>query len=286
MALSIRLLFLAGYSGREWPPSPARLFKALVCAGRSGWAVTNRSVIDESLRELERQGWTDGTSLPEIAAAKAVLRNPPQRRFLPNNSKNWPTQRRLNPEKGIDLEPERLLHWDVQPPGIVWYHWPNVRPSFVGVLRNVSWRVPSVGKGEDFAVLDVSEELVPSNLTRWRAATTDGPGISLEVPEPGCLDVCDTMFQRRAEDIPLPTSGTRAVDYIADEDSEITSPATVLALWFNGRRRSWDARLLRQIVGPIRNLLDAVRGEIVDVLANSPAERASIEALTSRVLLG
>src|SRR5579883_2159662 len=106
MALSIRVQFLAGYSGREWPPSPARLFKALVSAGRSGWAVSKREAIDSALRELESR-------TPIIAAPEATLRVPSQRRFVPNNSKNWPTQRKLNPVKGIDLEPESIVRWDL-----------------------------------------------------------------------------------------------------------------------------------------------------------------------------
>src|SRR5205823_671951 len=91
---------------------------------------------------------------------------------------------------------------------------------------------------------------------------------SLEVPEPGCLDVCDAVFQRAAGNAPLPVAGTRAVSYSADGDIEAPLPAGVLALCSGGGRRSWDARLLRQIVGPVRNLLDDVRSEIVDMLAS------------------
>jgi hypothetical protein len=108
MPLAIRVQFLAGYSGREWPPSPARLFKALVSSARAGWSHSNRKAIDDSLRVLERQGWSEGTK-PEILAPHAKWRPPRQRRFVPNNSKNWPTERKLNPEKGIDLEPEPMV---------------------------------------------------------------------------------------------------------------------------------------------------------------------------------
>ncbi|PIW83030.1 MAG: type I-U CRISPR-associated protein Cas5/Cas6, partial [Nitrospirae bacterium CG_4_8_14_3_um_filter_70_85] len=154
MPLAIRVQFLAGYSGREWPPSPARLFKALVASARAGWAQTNRKAIDDSLRVLEQQGWSENTKLPEIVAPRAELRAPRQRRFVPNNSKNWPPERKLNPQKGIDLEPEPMVGWDVDAPHTVWYWWPNVEASHVPVLREVSRRVFSVGKGEDLAVLD------------------------------------------------------------------------------------------------------------------------------------
>jgi len=286
MALSIRMQFLAGYSGREWPPSPARLFKTLVSAARSGSAASSRKEIDDALRELERQGWGEGTSLPEIAAPRAFMRAPRQRRFVPNNSKNWPPERRLNPVKSVDLEPEPLLHWDIETPCTVWYRWPDATSSLVPTLRHVSRRVSSVGKGEDFTVLDVSEEPPPPGLTRWLPAgeVTSGPG--LEVPEPGCLDVCDAMFHRGADELPPAASGTQAISYTSDAEFDLPLPAAVMGLWSKGRRRSWDARLLRQIVGPIRNLLDRIRPEIVALLASGPTERGRMDALSQRVLLG
>jgi len=284
MSLAIRVQFLAGYSGREWPPSPARLFKALVSSARAGWAYSNRKAIDESLRVLERQGWTKDTKLPEIFAPRAASRPPRQRRFVPNNSKNWPTERKLNPQKGIDLEPEPMVGWDVEALSTVWYWWPNVAASHVPVIRDVSRRVVSVGKGEDLAVLDATEAEPPADAVRWQPASS---GASLEVPEAGCLDVCDAVFARDLNELPLPAAGVRAVTYASDArgaDREV--PTFVLGLWRNGKRCSWDARLLRQVVGPVRHLLDEIRSEVVDVLARGPRDRPAMEALVRRVLVG
>ncbi len=287
MPLAIRVQFLTGYSGREWPPSPARLFKALVSSARAGWAQTNRTAIDHSLRVLEQQGWTEDTKLPEIVAPRAALRPPPsprQMRFVPNNSKNWPSERKLNPEKGIDLEPEPMVCWDIEAPSTVWYWWPNVDMSHVPVIRDVSRRVVSVGKGEDIAVLDATDAEPPADAVRWQPAPS---GASLEVPEAGCLAVCDALFGRDPNELPLPAAGLRAVTYASDArgaDREV--PSFVLGLWRNGKRCSWDARLLRQVVGPVRHLLDEVRAEVVDVLARGPSERLAMEALVRRVLVG
>ncbi|MCC6877543.1 MAG: type I-U CRISPR-associated protein Cas5/Cas6 [Sandaracinaceae bacterium] len=287
MALSIRVQFLAGYSGREWPPSPARLFKALVSAARAGWAVGSRESVDDSLRVLEQQGWVNDTSLPEIAAPRATLRAPRQRRFVPNNSKSWPTERRLNPVKGIDLEPEPLLRWDIEPPSVVWYQWPDAPESLVPIVRDVSRRVASVGKGEDFAVVDASAEPPPADVARWHAVRDAHSAAWLEVPEPGCLAVCDAVFGRSASEVPLSAAGVQSVPYVMGADAPVAAPPVgVLALWSRGKRRSWDARLLRQVVGPIRNLLNDIRGEVVDLLARSPADRATMDALVRRVLLG
>src|SRR5690606_4379297 len=62
--------------------------------------------------------------------------------------------------------------------------------------------------------------------------------------------------------------------------------ASALGLWRNGKRHSFDARLLRQVVGPVRHLLGEVLTEVVDVLARTPREGAATEALARRVLLG
>jgi CRISPR-associated protein Csb2 len=284
MPLSIRVQFLAGYSGREWPPSPARLFKALVASARAGWAQGNRMAIDASLCVLERQGWDDGTKLPTIVAPRATLRAPRQRRFVPNNSKNWPPERRLNPEKGIDLEPEPMVGWDIEAPHTVWYWWPDVDASHVPVLRDVSRRVFSVGKGEDLAVLDATDAEPPADAVRWQPGAS---GASLEVPETGCLDVCDAMFARDLNDLALAAAGVRSATYASDVAERVPQvPAFVLALWRGGKRCSWDARLLRQVVGPIRHLLEEIRDEVVGLLARSPSDRPGMEALVRRVLLG
>ena len=284
MPLAIRVQFLAGYSGREWPPSPARLFKALVASARAGWAQTNRKAIDDSLRVLEQQGWSENTKLPEIVAPRAELRAPRQRRFVPNNSKNWPPERKLNPQKGIDLEPEPMVGWDVDAPHTVWYWWPNVEASHVPVLREVSRRVFSVGKGEDLAVLDATDAEPPANAVRWQPARS---GASLEVPEAGCLAVCDAVFARDLNDLPLPAAGVRAVTYASDVAASAQPlPTFVLGLWRSGKRCSCDARLLCQVVGPIRHLLDEIRNEVVGLLARSPSERPAMETLVRQVLLG
>ncbi len=280
MPLSIRVQFLAGYSGREWPPSPARLFKAMVCAGRSGWAVESRSAIDAALRQFEGKA-------PIIAAPEAMLRAPRQRRFVPNNSKSWPLERKLNPKKSIDLEEEPIWSWEIPEPPVVWYQWPDVPSTLVATMRALTRRSWSVGKGEDFAVLDVTEEPPPYELKRWsQTEVSQGKGPWLEIPEAGCLDCCDAVFCHPADDPPLAVSGTRSVQYATDQKVEIRPEVFVLGLWFAGKRCSWDARLLRQVAGPIRNLLNEIVDEIVDILSGGPADRARYKAIADRVLLG
>src|SRR5690606_11045741 len=134
------------------------------------------------------------------------------------------------------------------------------------------------------AVLDASDVEPPADAVRWQPAAS---GASLEVPEAVCLDVCDAVLARDLNELPLAAAGVRAVTYAPDArgaDREVTT--SVLGLWRNGKRRSWDARLLRQVVGPVRHLLDEIRSEVVDVLTRGQSEGPAMEALVRRVLVG
>ncbi len=297
MPLAIRVQFLAGYSGREWPPSPARIFKALVSSARAGWSLSNCKAINDSLCALEQQGWTNGTKLPEIVAPRAALRPPRQFRFVPNNSKNWPTERKLNPKKGIDLDKEPMVGWDIEAPSTVWYWWPDFNSLHVPVIRHVSRRVVSVGKGEDFALLDATDKMempLGNKVVHWKpdlSGTSDSSRAShafLEVPEPGCLTVCDYNFARGLDELPLPAAGVRAVKYVSDaRGAHREVPTFVLGLWRNGKRCSWDARLLWQVVEYVRNLLlNRVGDEVVDMLERNPCKQLEMRETVCRVLLG
>jgi CRISPR-associated protein Csb2 len=156
--------------------------------------------------------------------------------------------------------------------------------SHVSVLREAARRVASLGKGEDLAVVDASEAEPPTTGVRWQAAAR---GVWLEVPEPGCLDVCDALFARDASDLPLPTAGVQAVTYASDTAAFVGPvPTFVLGFWRNGKRFSWDARLLGQVVARMRSLLGEIQNEIVDFLAKSPTDRPAMATLVRQVLLG
>ncbi|HET8580806.1 MAG TPA: type I-U CRISPR-associated protein Csb2 [Nitrospiraceae bacterium] len=282
MALSIRVQFLTDYSGREWPPSPGRVFKALVCAARGGWAAPRRRDLDACLRAIEEH-----PTSPVVAAPDAIMRYAGQRRFLPNNSTRWPPRRQSDPKPGSDLDEERLFRWGISSPPIVWYHWPAVDSALVPQIARLARHVPSIGKGEDFAAVDATDQPPPDDLKWWReAAAGEKDTISLEIPEPGCVDVCDAAFWRADDQSTLPTLGVRPVLYSSNQTHLTSDLVFVLALRAGRHRRSWDARLLLQVVGPIRNLLDDVRGDITSTLASSEAERRRLKAVVDRVILG
>lgn len=77
--LHITVRFLAGrYHGEEWPPSPARLFQALVAGATAGCRVLDWSTACAALT------WLEGLEPPDIVASEAP-RGFAYKAFAPNN---------------------------------------------------------------------------------------------------------------------------------------------------------------------------------------------------------
>jgi len=84
--LRISVSFLTGrYHGEEWPPSPARLFQALVAGATAGCRVRGWSAAEPAMRWLER------LAPPEIVAPEAEL-GVGYKTYVPNNDTDtlWP----------------------------------------------------------------------------------------------------------------------------------------------------------------------------------------------------
>jgi CRISPR-associated protein Csb2 len=292
MYFVVRVQFLAGYQGHEWPPSPARLFKALVAVSRQGAPGASSDEVDASLHWLERQ------SAPDVLAASAAEIRSRLLRFVPNNSAVDPkTGRPEWPATRASKEPEPVRAWQIDPPAEVVYVWPGVTCGReTDVLGAVARRVPSLGKGEDFVVVRsarVDAYPNPDGLIRYRPGAKVGE-VSLEVPEGGCLDVCLEMFKRRAADPgwnrihELPTMGTHLEHYElhGGVPAKPGPPVAVFGLWRGTRRRAFDARLLRVPVGQCRHLMSIALNEAVAEIARDPGERAELQQLGPGIICG
>jgi CRISPR-associated protein Csb2 len=285
MYLVVRVRFLAGYEGREWPPSPARLFKALVAVSRHG-------IADADLA-LE---WLEKENAPTVLASRASVMRSRLRRFVPNNSEvdpktgnaEWPAAR-------VSKEPEKLHAWRLDPPAEVAYVWSVAgRSAEADIVAAIAHRVPSLGKGEDFVVTRAGyADEIPSGLIRYEPRAKTG-AFDLEVPDKGCLSVCCDLFRRRAADPgwnkihELPTMGTHLEAYAtaASEDEGTQPPIAVFGLWKGGSRRAFDARLLRIPVGQCRHLLATAVSEAATEMASDPAQREVLVRLGQGLLCG
>lgn len=296
MYFVVRVRFLAEYSGREWPPSPARLFKALVAVSRHGVPGADRDIVDRALRWIENRSAIDP---PLVLAPGAIADRPRLRRFVPNNSEIDPkTSRPEWPATRASKEPEPLHAWRIESPAEVVYAW-SLQSSCpeAEALAAAARSVPSLGRGEDFAV--VHAECRPdipriAGLDRYQP-TGNGDGITLEVPDRGCLDVCLKMFDLRRKDPgwnrihELPTTGTRLIGYVHDGTvaEAALPPVSVFGLWRESRRYSIDARLLRVPAGQLRHLLSLVLDDVVLALARDDGmHEKEVRELSAKVLLG
>ena len=78
--LRITVRFLTGrYHGEEWPPSPARLFQALVAGAKTGCRVLDWPSAETALKWLERLGESPEIVTPETASGFSY------KVFAPNN---------------------------------------------------------------------------------------------------------------------------------------------------------------------------------------------------------
>ncbi len=144
LQLSVRFL-VDRYHGSEWPPSPARLFQALVAGARTGAA--SRELGRKHQNVLE---WLEHQETPEIFA------RPPQKGkeftlFVPNNSLSG---ERKNTKTSKTVRPRILADQAFGQPDVV-YQWRFDEETGVServrTLDEVASRLRALGWGVDFA---------------------------------------------------------------------------------------------------------------------------------------
>jgi len=187
--LQLTVRFFDGrYHGGGWPPSPARLFQALVAGAKSGGAG------DNALRWLECLG------PPEIFV-RAAQPGTQYTIYVPNNSFD---KDRKSTRTSKVVAPRILTRHRAGDPDVI-YRWsvgdaPGERQR-VAALDDVASRLRSLGWGVDFAaaVAELSEsDSVPAGLERL--APSPNGELSLRLPNEGFLthlEECHRAFRAR-----------------------------------------------------------------------------------------
>ncbi|MGA7408949.1 MAG: type I-U CRISPR-associated protein Csb2 [Bryobacteraceae bacterium] len=180
--LSLTIRFLSGrYHGEEWPPSPARLFQALVAGAALGtsreeWQAEHGA----SLRWLE-------TLAPPRIWARPGADGASYTSYVPNNSLDgWAstkTSKQIRPKllRGhVVGEADLIYQWDI--------HDLNGVGPHVASLDRAASRLVALGWGMDFAM--ASATLDPTPVGAGRSFFTPGAraGTVTRVPVPGFLD--------------------------------------------------------------------------------------------------
>lgn len=188
-ALLIAVRFIEGrYHGSgDWPPSPARLFQALVAGAARGRAI--EPAAHEALR------WLEALPPPRIAAVHP-RRVDPLKLYVPNNDLDAVGG---DPAKVGEIRVGKRLEcrlFDAAHP--VLYAW-NVDEDPPGALRGVVERLYRLGRGHDaaFATLDVvsGEEAEARLAAHPGQLLTPGGGGSVPVPVRGTLESLRTRHE-------------------------------------------------------------------------------------------
>lgn len=275
--LCISVRFLQPYAhGRadqgqpEWPPSPLRLYQAIVNAvaaqGNERRQLTHKR---PSLKWLEQQ------PPPTIVAPQGIPSATPYRLYVPDNvadlvARSW---RRGNTAASIadyrvdkDVRPIRLSH------DAVHYLYPLSHDGcpYLEVLKSAARSITHLGWGVDMVVGNAAilteEDVAKLPGQRWRP-TSDGVGTSLRVPKPGTLQALiakhEAFLHRLGPDGFRPVPPLTAFDTIGyrletDIPSRPRVAFSLLKLDASGYRAFDTPRRCRDVAAWVRHAVSTV----------------------------
>jgi CRISPR-associated protein Csb2 len=252
----------------EWPPSPLRVYQALVAAAAARWRESQFAAYAQpALKWLELR-------TPILVAPSIQAERNGYRMYVPNNAGDLVTSAwargntdakfsSLNVEK--DVRPTRLVGGDC-----VHYVWPLAEPlttevqGHLATLSSAARSITHVGWGIDMvaanATVITDEEVAKLPGERWRR--TESGGTALRVPVEGTLaalaDKHAAFLTRLGPDgfkpVP-PLSALRVVSYRRDRDpvKRPIAAFSILKLDANGFRPFDTVRWGRCVAGMLRH---------------------------------
>ncbi|VTR99197.1 type I-G CRISPR-associated protein Csb2 [Tuwongella immobilis] len=185
----------------EWPPSPLRLFQALVAASAGRW---NERVT--LMHAAPAMRWLESLPPPEIVAPNGVPSESPRQVFVPDNTAELavPAWRRGEVDQGTKRTekvvcPTHLVPIDssmandaIADGGTVHYLFESDEHSaaHLPILRSGMRSLTHLGWGVDQVVGDAAmiSDAEANALSGHRWNVTANGGVILRVPQPGTLD--------------------------------------------------------------------------------------------------
>jgi CRISPR-associated protein Csb2 len=192
MQVNISVRLLAGrYHGAEWPPAPARLFQALICAGRTG-----RNRLDWTPAEEEALKWLERMAPPAIRSGH-VNNTVSYTLFVPDNESDRAAEAAIEGGR-FDMSKfrtpkhvsPRVMARSTSAPDVL-YTWAVEGGSgeverHIPALRRLAQKLFALGWGIDMACADASVSAgAPPDIGETFAATEDRSGTPLRVPVRG-----------------------------------------------------------------------------------------------------
>ncbi len=179
----------------EWPPSPHRIFQALVAASAGRW--NERAQLEYAVPALR---WLEQHSSPTVIAATGVASKVKCQFYVPDNTADLvvPAWSRGDVTKQVKRSEKvvRPTHLSGDTVHYV-YALDGPCPHF-DVLRHAARSITHLGWGIDMVAGDASllsaDEVAKLDGEVWRP-TPDGGGTALRVPKVGTLDALMTKHQ-------------------------------------------------------------------------------------------
>ena len=177
--------YAGGQAAGEWPPSPARLFCALVAA--------DGTLQRCQLTTGDELSWLEGLPPPDIYAAppEDVLVSRLQDRYVVVDAsaegavQDYPARQARIVRRGVRQSPRDAR---------ITYAWPqaDASPGQLAALRVRAARVGYLGCADTPATLAVSDRLPEDLGGHWRVERSSS--LTLPVPYPGFLRALDTSY--------------------------------------------------------------------------------------------
>ena len=266
--LCITIRFLQPYShGRgdgdnpEWPPSPLRLFQAMVASSAGRW--NERLGLNHALAALR---WLEAQPMPEIVAAVGVASEVKCQFYVPDNTADLlvPAWKKGDITKQVKRIEKVVRPMHLANEGIHYlYRLPNSLCPHSDILTAAARGITHLGWGIDVVVGDASimsdEQVAALDGHRWQPTTVGGT--PLRVPIEGTLD--DLMRKHKAflnrlsDDAfkPVPPLKVFRVHGYRHHDEPLQRPYRVFELRrIDGDRFRYPHRKLIHIAGMVRHL--------------------------------
>jgi len=248
----------------EWPPSPLRVFQALVAAASGRW---NERI--ELARANPALLWLETQPIPEIVAAEAVVSSVKCLFYVPDNTGDlvvsaWKKGDTTKTVKRTDkvVRPTHLADDAVH----YLYALPQDHSdvdTHLAVLKAAARSITHLGWGTDIAVGDATvitaDEAERLSGRRWRPATSGGT--QLRAPLAGTLSDVSRKhadFLGRMTDggfLPVPPlKEFRILSYRRDDDTQQRPYRVFEFRKTDGSRFSYHQRKLIHLAGMVRHL--------------------------------
>ena len=278
------------YHGDEWPPSPLRLYQAMI----AGYAVHRRGdpALEAAMRHLET------LPAPTIFAPEAVERAPVEQ-AVPNNDGDKALGPMAQGKLEAALEKSRKAKTiRVRRPrsfaGVATYDWDAAAETaeHLPALEDIAGSVSAVGHGVDAAVARVGLLENPPRPAGVRHTPSPEAPSRLNVPYPGAFDALEERFRRfRGR---LGPDGARGVPE-PERRREGYAPESALPplrceafrlegmdgrpLSFEGIRAMEVAAMTRHALGAAARRADLADGTVRELMGHGGGRRIRVQPL-------